>query len=573
MSHVIFLWFCLSILLWQCPGARAQTPFKADQPQRPSPLTPPFPQDSPAPALPRPELPPVPPVLPGQPQSLPLPQLLVRQIVVVGNTVFADQELAAVTQAYVGRQVTSEGLEALRQALTRLYVNAGYINSGVILPDQTVRDGIVTYRAIEGSLSDVILQGNRWFRSSYLRSRLTLDTEPPLSIQTLETNLQRLSRDERIAQLNAELSPGVRRGEGILHVAVKERLPFFAALDFNNYQSPNIGAERGSLTLVHQNLTGRGDLVQVTAWRSAGLNLQVDASYTLPLAPRETSLNLRYQHTDSSVIEDLFVPLDIESQSDIFSITVRHPIYRTLRQELAINLTGEHLRSQTELLGIPFSFSPGTQDGEAIDTAGRFAVEWLHRTTEHVLAMRSRFSLGFDAFGATINASPEEPDGRFFKWLGQFQWGRQIGLWNSQVFFRLDMQLTTEPLLPLEQISIGGRFSVRGYRENTMVRDNGVIASLESRILLLDNRPWAEFVRLVPFVDFGHGWNRGVPTPEPTTLASVGLGLQWSAAWRMGIPFQAYFEVFWGYKLIDVETSGGDLQDKGLHLQFVLSAF
>jgi hemolysin activation/secretion protein len=59
--------------------------------------------------------------------------------------------------------------------------------------------------------------------------------------------------------------------------------------------------------------------------------------------------------------------------------------------------------------------------------------------------------------------------------------------------------------LPLEQMAIGGRFSVRGYRENTMVRDHGLIVSLEGRIPLVENRRWAEFVQLVPFVDFGRG--------------------------------------------------------------------
>jgi hemolysin activation/secretion protein len=106
-----------------------------------------------------------------------------------------------------------------------------------------------------------------------------------------------------------------------------------------------------------------------------------------------------------------------------------------------------------------------------------------------------------------------------------------------------------------------------------MVRDNGLIVSLESRIPLLENRRWAESVRIVPFIDFGRGWNRNIPTPEPTNLASIGLGLQWAVAWRTIVPLRAYFEIFWGYKLIDVETSDGNLQDKGIHLQFVLSAF
>jgi hemolysin activation/secretion protein len=237
-------------------------------------------------------------------------------------------------------------------------------------------------------------------------------------------------------------------------------------------------------------------------------------------------------------------------------------------------VSGEHLRSETSLLGEPFSFSPGAQDGEAIDTALRLTAEWLYRTPTQVLAVRSRFSLGIDALDATINEDSDLPDGRFFTWLGQFQWGRRLPLWDVQLFFRLDVQLTTEPLLPLEQIAIGGRFSVRGYRENTLVRDNGLIVSLESHLPLIRNTRWAEVVQVVPFVDFGRGWNRTVPTPEPTLLVSLGLGLRWTITWDIGVPHRAQLEVFWGYPLKDVDTEGYDeLQDNGLHLQFVLAAF
>jgi hemolysin activation/secretion protein len=144
---------------------------------------------------------------------------------------------------------------------------------------------------------------------------------------------------------------------------------------------------------------------------------------------------------------------------------------------------------------------------------------------------------------------------------------------DIQLLFRLDAQLTNAPLLPLEQVVIGGRFSVRGYRENQLVRDNGLIASLESRIPLVRNTPWAEYVQVVPFVDFGQGWNSKVPTPGPKTLLSIGLGLRWGTAWRVGVPLRTQAEVFWGYKLKDVRTEGGNLQDKGLSLQFVVAAF
>lgn len=572
-TRVMLLWVSLHILACWGTSVRAQERLGVEPPRRPGPVEPSFPPPPPPSPLPQPVLPPVPPPPPEEQERLPVPRVFVRQIKVTGSTVVSAEALAAVTAAYENRFVTSADLEALRLALTRLYVNAGYINSGAVLPDQTVTDGVITYQIIEGELTEVTVEGNRWFRTSYLRQRLALDITPPLNIGAVQERLQRLQQDDRIERLDAELRPGVRLGESVLHVRVEERLPFFVALEFNNYQSPTVGAERGLLTVAHQNLTGHGDMLSFTYGRSAGLDLQVDTSYTLPLTPRDTTLSLRYQRNDASVVEERFAPLDITSRSEIFTLTLRHPLYRTLRQEFALALSGEYLESQTFLLGEPFSFSAGADNGKTRDTALRLSAEWLDRTPHQVIALRSRLSLGIDALGATIHDSTAIPDGRFLAWLGQVQWGRRLGARDLQLLVRLDIQLTTEPLLPLEQIAIGGRFSVRGYRENTLVRDNGLIGSLESRFPLIRNTRWAEVVQVVPFVDAGWGWNQKVATPEPTLLVSIGLGLRWTATFRTVVPLRMQFEVFWGYKLKDVEDRGGDLQDHGVHLQIVGAAF
>jgi hemolysin activation/secretion protein len=418
------------------------------------------------------------------------------------------------------------------------------------------------------------VEGNRWFRAAYLRKRLALNVEPPLHIGTVQERLQLLQQDDRIERLDAELRPGVQLGESELYVQVTERLPVSVAVEFNNYQSPTIGAERGLVTVAHRNVTGHGDIFNLTYGRSAGLDLQLDTSYTLPLSSRETTLSFRYQRDAASVVEEPFADLDIESHSETFSLTLRHPFYRTLRREFAVSLGVERLQSRTFLLGEPFSFSLGVERGVAIDTAIRLTAEWFDRTPNQVLAAFSRVSLGVDILGATTHKATNIPDGRFFAWLGQFQWARRLPVWDIQLLWRCDVQLTTDPLLPLEQIPVGGRFSVRGYRENQLVRDNGLIVSLESRIPVIRNTRWAEFVQVVPFVDFGWGWNQKIPTPDPRTLVSVGLGIRWAATWQTVVPLRSQFEVFWGQKLKHVETvGGGGLQDHGLHLQLVLAAF
>jgi hemolysin activation/secretion protein len=78
---------------------------------------------------------------------------------------------------------------------------------------------------------------------------------------------------------------------------------------------------------------------------------------------------------------------------------------------------------------------------------------------------------------------------------------------------------------------------------------------------------------VVPFVDVGRSWNRELPTPDPPTLASIGLGVRWAVSFGTVVPLRPEFEVFWGYRLINVATEGDDLQDKGIHFRVVLTAF
>jgi hemolysin activation/secretion protein len=491
----------------------------------------------------------------------------------MGSTVFSQEDLAQVTTPYLNRELTTEDLESLRLALTRLYIDAGYINSGAVIPDQTVRDGVITMQIIEGELTAIDITGNRWFRTNYLRQRLALDLASPLNIASLQQRLQFLQQDARIARLDAELAPGVQRGESILRLRVEETTPFKVDLAFNNYQSPTVGAEIGLVTLAHQNLTGHGDVLSMTYGRSDGIDIQVDASYTLPLTACDLTLIVQYRRNDFTVIEAPFVPLDIQSDSEVFSVTLRQPFSRTLRREFAVALTAEHLYNATFLLGEPFQFSPGANRGKSTVTALRVALEWADRTADQALALRSRFSVGVDALGATINDAGEVPDGRFVAWLGQFRLLQRLTEWGLQGLARLDMQLASDPLLPLEQIAVGGRYSVRGYRENQLVRDNAVIGSVEARVPVVRNVAWADVVELASFVDVGTAWNTQLATPDPRTLSSIGLGVRWALTLARPLPLRSEFELYWGVPLNHVKTQGGNLQDHGLHLQFVLSAF
>ena len=504
-----------------------------------------------------------------------LTNIYARKIVVTGSTVFTKEEIDKVTAPYENRSVAMEDLESLRRDLTLLYINKGYINSGAVIPDQTVVDGLITLQVIEGKLTDIDLEGNRWFGEAFLRDRIALGASTPVDVYALQNRLQLLQQDQRIQRIQAELRPGANLGESVLKVKVEEKPPFSVWLALNNYQSPTVGGEQGLISLAHQNVTGRGDILSLTYGGSSGVDYPlIDFWYAVPINVHDTTLQFRYRKDEFGVGDDVFGPLDIVSRSESYEVNLRQPVYRTLNQEFALALSLEYETNKNTLLDKPFSFSPGEVNGKSIVVPLRFLQEWTYRTQRQVIAVRSRLSIGLDTWDATINPDKSIPDGQFVSWLGQFQWVRLTDLLDSQLLFRADLQLSDQSLLPIEQIGVGGRYSVRGYRENLLVSDQAFITSLEARIPIVQNKPWADYLQVCPFFDYGRATNKDLPNPSPKDISSVGLGLRWDALGiKSPVTIKPEIEFYWGYALRDIDQSDEDLQDSGIHFQISLTGY
>ena len=502
-------------------------------------------------------------------------RVLVRRVALVGNTVFPTEELETITRQYEGRSLSSADLIELRDALTRHYVEHGYLNSGAVIPDQDVVDGVVTIRIIEGTLNQIDIEGLDMLRQSYLEDRIRLRPWPPfaenapLNENELRQRLQILLNDPAIERLNARFGPGIRRGESRLEVEVQEAPRFEGELRFNNFESPSVGEYRGETGLLVRSVLGYGDPLRLKAGFTEGLK-DGEFSYALPLTAWDLRAFVTGEITDSEVVEGDFKDLDIESRTMSIEFGLQAPVYRDTEHDISLSLSLARRRSQTYLDGRTFSFSPGANDGQADVTAIRFVQDWLWRTLNQVAAVRSMMSFGIDALGSTVN--PTGPDSRFFAWLGQAQYIRRLSDRDDQVVVRGDVQVTADPLLAIEQYAVGGGDSVRGYQENQVVRDNGWNVSLEGRISLvqapiplLGGEASGGWVQFAPFIDAGGGWNEQNKIADQEVIYSIGAGLRWSPAPGM------LATVYYGHGLTDVDTSidNEGLQDHGIHLEVI----
>lgn len=468
------------------------------------------------------------------------------------------EEVAAVAGPYLGRSVPFENLEEIRHRLTQLLVAKGFINSGVILPDQEVVDGVVVFQVAAGELTRVEVKGNSSYSAAWLEDKLRRGTAGALNIHALQKNLQLLQFNRPVQRIHAELKAGERPGESVLLAEIEEGFPLSATLSVSNDAPPGTGSYQGDLTLLYANLLGRGDFLEGSIGRTGGRN-DYSLRAAVPLNSADTTFEAYYSRSHSEVIEERFEDLDIENDSETWGVRLSQPLYPSLTSQLTLALVGELRRSRSYLLDTPFSFSPGVEDGLAKVSVVRATQEYIRRSSTDVFALASSFNFGIDVFNPTIHQDGYA-DGEFFSWLGQFRYIRQLN--GTQLVARLDTQLTNDRLLPMEKFAVGGLNSVRGYRAGYLVRDNGASGTVEARIPVLGSVT-ATGLTLIPFYDFGYGRDSSPHAADGEFIHSVGAGLRWS-------PYPSVTaEVFYGHALKDsIDFGETDPQDDGLHFAF-----
>jgi hemolysin activation/secretion protein len=568
VSSLTLSWFVLFGSIYQ--SAIAQSILPPPQDVRP-------PQPTPFPSIPSPQpLPPPEKLFPSpNPNSLPEPTLpdklpdtiIVERFEIVGSTVFSPQELAQVTAEFTKRPISLAELFQVRAKVTDLYLQKGYITSGTYIPPQTIQSGVIKIQVLEGKLSDIQVTGTRRLNSNYVRNRLAIATTPPLNRERLLEALQLLQLNPLIQNLSAELAAGSSPGTSILQVQIQEEKSFSTQAVLDNGRSPSVGSFRRRLQLNEGNLLGLGDGLNIAYTNTDGSN-GFEASYTLPLNPRNGTLSFNFGTTSSTVIEPPFNILDIQSASRYYELTFRQPIFQSPTQEFILGLSAVHRVSEATYIEgerIPFPSLGADGEGSTRISALRFFQEWTTRNSRQVFAVRSQFNLGIDALSATINQNA--PDGRFFTWQGQAQWVRLLAP-NTLLILRANTQLASRPLLPLEQFGLGGNESVRGYRQDFLLADNGAFASAQLQVPILQLPQVNGLLQLTPFFDFGVAWNNSaINNLNTNTLASIGLGLRWV----QGDRFTARLD--WGIPLIPIDSQQKTLQENGLYFSILYSPF
>ncbi|WP_107670205.1 ShlB/FhaC/HecB family hemolysin secretion/activation protein [Cyanothece sp. BG0011] len=487
-----------------------------------------------------------------------------------GNTAFDTEELKEVIEEFIDRPLSFAELLQARSAITQYYVDQGYVTSGAYIPPQTIENGIVTIKIVEGQLEDIQVTVEGKLNPNYVRDRLALGGQTPLNIPRLVESLQLLQLNPIIESISAELTPSPRPGNNILVVNVVSARSFYPSLLFDNGRNPQVGEIRRGFNLTENNLLGIGDKAEFTYYNTDASD-DVEVTYQVPVNVYNGTIEVGYRSLTGEIIEEPLDILDINSDYQKYSFRFRQPIIQTPSQEFTLGLDVDHQKSKTLYLdGLAFPSRGSDTNGRTHISTVRFSQEWVGRSATQVLSARSEFDWGIEAFGTTtpfdLQVNPDAPYSNYFLWRGQAQWVKLLAP-DTLFVIRSDMQLADRAIVSLEQFSLGGLGNVEGYRQNSLLTDNGIFAAMELRFPVYRLPKDRFVVQIVPFLNYGQGWNTGEePDPPINELASVGVGLQV----QYGDFFNARLD--WANRLGKELFQGGEsLQDDGIFFTITIS--
>jgi hemolysin activation/secretion protein len=448
------------------------------------------------------------------------------EIRVEGNTVLSVREIETAVYPFLGPDKTAEDVEKARAALEQLYSSKGYATVSAEIPEQRVSEGVAVIKLTERPVGRLRVTGARYFVPDAVRAGA-----PSLAEGTVP-NLKHVQNN--IVALNQwpdrTVTPSLRAGRAPdtvdVDLQVQDNLPLHGSLELNNRKSQDTTPLRVAGSLSYGNLWQRGD--------SASFSFQVAPQQPSDAEVFSGSYLFRIPNSNLSLLGSY-----LRSNSNVSTVGASNVVGKGtiagLRLLIPLGLEEGFIHS----LNVGFDYKDLTQ---AVGVGGTFSnapVQYVPLTASHQASWNSEHaqtdllaSLVFGTQGLGSNAA-EFDQQRFaaqpnFSYLRADLTRTQTLPADIEAWGHVTGQISGDPLLSSEQLSLGGLDSVRGYLESEVLGDYGIAVQTELRspsVAPLIGAPLTA-LRFHAFFDAGTA-NIHDPLPEQASsysLSSVGVG-------------------------------------------------
>jgi hemolysin activation/secretion protein len=468
---------------------------------------------------------PVVPETPGQvlPPDADKVRFVLGRVEISGNQVYPESELRPFYAPLLGQEVSLAQVFQLADELTAKYRNDGYVLSRVVVPAQSIRDGVVQLQAIEGYVAETRGQGTSAGPRSTIDQHLeAIRNSRPLSASALERELL-LMNDLPGLTVASTLAPSLTPGASDLTLDLTERrLTGYAGV--NNRGSKSLGPWRMDIGgSVHQLFWGYDRLYARLIETFNGELTYVSLGYDRAIGATGARWGLFGTYVDSQPGTGQNFNLPTDSISATASVS--YPWIRSRAQNLSSRLSFTSLDSKQDQ-----TFPDGSVQQISDDSLRPLRLgatyDWSDRF-RGVSVVDVEASQGLEVMGASEPGDPGlsgKPD--FTKATLYAARLQSIApRWSILGAVNAQYGANTQPLS--ERFAFGGEQFGRAYDAAEITGDSGVATKIELRFTdatttILRNYTLFAFYEL-GWIYFRAGSNESGQSSS-TSAADVGLG-------------------------------------------------
>lgn len=483
-------------------------------------------------------------------------KILVKDIIVEGSTILPPEKLESVVSQYEGKELSLRMMKQAADELTAAYRSLGYVTSRAYIPPQTMKDGVLVIRVVEGKLGEVKIEGNRYFSEKLIRKNLDLTEGGYFDFSALQNSMVYINEHpDRTARVT--LMPGAAAGTTDVVVQMEDRLPVHVGFEYDNFGSRYIGRDRFAGVLEHNNLLGFDDKLYVKYQQSDAARLVMkQARYVFPVS-QMTDLGVYAIDSDMRLGKELQLT-DTRGEADIYGIFSSTTLTSEPEAEMRLNFGFDYKDVQNFILG-----TTSSHDELRVARAG-LDIDWLDAYGRNIFIPEFHYGIP-DFLGGMDKKDPDSSragaGGKFTKGLLSY-YRLQATPYETSFLWKNSLQYTNYNLPAVEQFQIGGPYSVRGYPVGEFSGDSGFYTSPELSIpFYFIPKEWEvplsngvrmyDANRFVLFYDWGFtSWN-STDQKKKNTLKGVGFG------YRFNVRDNVAFRVEVGYP-IGKDPSDGD---------------
>ena len=472
----------------------------------------------------------------------------IKEVRFLNSKVLSSFRQKKIVKPFIGKCLEAETLASIIKSVNNYYQNAGYITTQVKVPKQNLQSGIFELQIIEGRVGEIIFGKNRVIEKMQKFMAFGDAKGDVLNINDINQGIYQINRLQS-NQAVMKIAPGSKVGESLITIDNNKKFPAKFTISKDNLGNNFTGIQRTNFSSSLDNVLFLNDNFNLNYSTNLHDNNKIKDSKSFS---GSVSIPFKYNSFSYDFSRSEFKGQNQGKSGAIsltgFSQSSKIALDRLLMSNVKLKITANaSLTSKTSTSYLNKEKIASSERKLSIANFGLTASSYLNDTTS--IYLNPSYSRGLKLMNAqkdqagSLNIIPRAQFDAL-KFYANFSKKFNFAKIHAPLIFTSEMnaQYARRTLFGSEQFSVGGYYSVRGFRENYINGDSGYyfrnklnfnlgsfVAPFaknqdeKNRDFFYKNLAHLHKFSLEPFYDYGYVKNKYVDEGASGRLAGAGL--------------------------------------------------